>query len=206
MLSSVLWSGHLEDVGDAEERLPGVSVGYHLQDGEIFQYTVHHVSLREVLQLPAMTMLQPVTQTQTCPSSPDEVDHVFTHRTALYLVKVSPSFIPRVLRLHLLHHLLSKTAHFGGALDGHVLGALVPETLNSSETSVVAQLDCELLLRIISKCTIIAALHLIIMRQIVIFKVCKEHRFIARVVPDHSLDLRWSDPIECTRLLGYLGV
>ena len=55
---------------------------------------------------------------------------------------------------------------------------------------MVAQLDCELLLRIISKCTIIAALHLIIMRQIVIFKVCKEHRFIARVVPDHSLDLR----------------
>ena len=68
MLSSVLWSGHLEDVGDAEERLPGVSVGDHLQDGEIFQYTVHHVSLREVLQLPAMAMLQPDTEHSPVPA------------------------------------------------------------------------------------------------------------------------------------------
>ena len=53
MLGSVFWSGHLEHVGDTEERLPSVSIGDDLEDGEVLQDTVHHVSLREVLQLPA---------------------------------------------------------------------------------------------------------------------------------------------------------
>ena len=43
----------------------------------------------------------------------------------MYLVQISASFISRVLSLHLLHHLLPKAADLGGALDGHVLGALV---------------------------------------------------------------------------------
>ena len=41
------------------------------------------------------------------------------------LVEISASFISRILSLHLLHDLLAKAADLGGALDGHVLGALV---------------------------------------------------------------------------------
>ena len=52
MLSSVLRGRHLEHVSDAKQSLPGVSVSDDLKDGEIFQHAVHHVSLRQVLQLP----------------------------------------------------------------------------------------------------------------------------------------------------------
>jgi len=107
MLGSVLGSGHLEHVGDTEERLPSVSVGDDLEDGEVLQDTVHHVSLGEMLQFP------------------DEVDHIFTHWTTVDLVEISPALVPRVLRLHLLHNLFSETADFSGALDGHVLRTLV---------------------------------------------------------------------------------
>ena len=82
---------------------------FYLQDCEIFKYTVHHVTLRQVLELP------------------DEVDHVFTHWTAVDLVKVSSSLISRMLCLHLLHNLFAKTADFRGYLDDHVLSALIPD-------------------------------------------------------------------------------
>ena len=58
MLGSVLGSGHLEHVGDTEERLPSVSVGDDLEDGEVLQDTVHHVSLWEMLQFPAMRNIE----------------------------------------------------------------------------------------------------------------------------------------------------
>lgn len=46
MLRSVLRGGNLEDICDAEERLLGVAIGDHLQDGEVLQHAVHHVLLR----------------------------------------------------------------------------------------------------------------------------------------------------------------
>ena len=55
----------------------------------------------------------------------DKVDHVFTHWRSVKFVNKSASFKSRVLSLHLLHHLLPEAADLGGALDGHVLGALV---------------------------------------------------------------------------------
>ena len=55
----------------------------------------------------------------------DKVDHVFTHWRPVKFVNKSASFKPGVLSFHLLHHLLPKAADLGGALDGHVLGALV---------------------------------------------------------------------------------
>ena len=55
----------------------------------------------------------------------DKVDHVFTHWRSVKFVNKSPSFKPRVFGLHLLHDLLPEAADLGGALDGHVLGALV---------------------------------------------------------------------------------
>ena len=56
----------------------------------------------------------------------DEVNHVFTHWRSVKFVHKSSSFKSGVLSLHLLHHLLAKAADLGGALDGHVLCALVP--------------------------------------------------------------------------------
>ena len=53
----------------------------------------------------------------------------------MYLVEISPSFISRVLSLNLLHHLLPKAADLGGALDGHVLGALVAAIINDDKLS-----------------------------------------------------------------------
>ena len=55
----------------------------------------------------------------------DKVDHVFTHWRPVKFVNESASFKPGVLSFHLLHHLLPEAADLGGALDGHVLGALV---------------------------------------------------------------------------------
>ena len=52
MLSPVLRSGHLEHVSDTKQSLPGVSICDDLENGEIFQDAIHHVSLRQVLQLP----------------------------------------------------------------------------------------------------------------------------------------------------------
>ena len=57
---------------------------------------------------------------------PDEVDHVLAHGAPVDLEEVASTLVPRVLRLHLLHHLLAKAANFGRTLDGHVLGALIP--------------------------------------------------------------------------------
>ena len=55
----------------------------------------------------------------------DKVDHVFTHWRPVKFVHKSAPFKPGVLSLNLLHDLLPKAADLGGALDGHVLGALV---------------------------------------------------------------------------------
>ena len=108
MLGSVLGGGHFEDIGDGEESLLGVPVGDHLEDSEVLQDAVHHVLLRQVLQLE------------------DEVDHVLTHGTAVNLEQVTTILKARTLRLHLLHHLLAEAAHLGGALDVDILRALIP--------------------------------------------------------------------------------
>ena len=52
MLGSVLRGGHLEHVSNTKQSLPGVSICDDLKDREIFQHAVHHISLRQVLQLP----------------------------------------------------------------------------------------------------------------------------------------------------------
>ena len=59
---------------------------------------------------------------------PDEVDHVLAHGTAVDLVEVAPTLVPRILGLDLLDDLLAEAADLGGHLDRHVLGALVPVT------------------------------------------------------------------------------
>ena len=59
---------------------------------------------------------------------PDEVDHVLAHGAPVDLEEVAPPLVPRILRLHLLHHLLAEAADLGGHLDGHVLRALIPGT------------------------------------------------------------------------------
>ena len=80
----------------------------YLQDGEVLQHAVHHVLLRQVLQLQ------------------DEVDHVLAHGTPVQLVHEPPPLEPGVLCLHLLHHLLPKGADLGGALDRHVFVTFIP--------------------------------------------------------------------------------
>ena len=58
------------------------------------------------------------------------------------LVEISASFISRVLNLNLLHHLLPKAADLGGALDGHVLGALVTAILDDKLSDRWLGLSC----------------------------------------------------------------
>ena len=108
VLGPVLGGGHFEHVGDTQQCLLAVSVLDHLEDGEVFQNRIHHVFFREALQLE------------------DEVNHIFAHRTAVYLIQVATTFKSWILRLHLFHNLLPKAADFGGALDGHTLITLVP--------------------------------------------------------------------------------
>jgi len=91
----VFRGGHFKNVSSAEESLLGVPVGDNLEDGEVLQDAVHHVLLRQVLQLQ------------------DEVDHVLAHGAAVDLVQVATILKPGTLRLHLLHNLLSETTHFG---------------------------------------------------------------------------------------------
>ena len=81
---------------------------YYLEDGEVFQHTVHHVFLRQVLELQ------------------DEVDHVLAHGAAVELVDVSSVLIASVLCFDLFHHLLPKAADFCRHLDCHALWAFVP--------------------------------------------------------------------------------
>ena len=88
----------------------------------------------------------------------------------MYLVQISPSFISGIFSLHLLHDLLPEAADLGGALDGHVLGALVTAIITDKLSGRVMTE-----LWIIPKCTIIAGCRLIVMRRTVIFKVSKEH-------------------------------
>ena len=52
MLSPVFRGRHLEHVCDTKQSLAGVSICDDLKDGEIFQDAIHHVSLRQVFQLP----------------------------------------------------------------------------------------------------------------------------------------------------------
>ena len=116
MLGAVLAVGHLEHVGDAEEGLLRVPVGDHLQDREVLQHAVHHVLLRQVLQLQ------------------DEVDHVLAHGAAVDLVEVAAALEPGALGLHLLDDLLAEAADLGGALDLDVLGALVAAIRQESDS------------------------------------------------------------------------
>ena len=116
MLGAVLAVRHLEHVGDAEEGLLRVPVGDHLQDREVLQHAVHHVLLRQVLQLQ------------------DEVDHVLAHGAAVDLVEVAAALEPGALGLHLLDDLLAEAADLGGALDLDVLGALVAAIRQESDS------------------------------------------------------------------------
>ena len=116
VLGAVLAVGHLEHVGDAEEGLLRVPVGDHLQDREVLQHAVHHVLLRQVLQLQ------------------DEVDHVLAHGAAVDLVEVAAALEPGALGLHLLDDLLAEAADLGGALDLDVLGALVAAIRQESDS------------------------------------------------------------------------
>ena len=59
----------------------------YLQNCEVLQHTVHHVLLRQVLELP------------------DEVDHVLAHGAAVQLVDEPASLEARIFCLYLLHHL-----------------------------------------------------------------------------------------------------
>ena len=108
MLCSVLRGGHLKYVGHAEQGLLRVPVGDHLEDCEVLQHTVHHVLLGKMLQLQY------------------EVDHVFTHWTAVNFVQVTTAFITGALSFHLFHHLFAETADFCGALNCHIFVTLVP--------------------------------------------------------------------------------
>ena len=108
MLRPVFRGGHLEDVGHAKQGLLCVSVGDHLEDGEVLQHAVHHVLLRKMLQLQY------------------EVDHVFTHWTSVNFVQIPTPFITGTLCFNFFHHLLAETADFGGALNCHILVTLVP--------------------------------------------------------------------------------
>ena len=83
----------------------------YLQDCEVLEHAVHHVLLGKALQLV------------------DEVDHVLAHGASVELVDEATSLELGILRLHLLHHLLAKAAHFGRTLDRHVLCALVSERI-----------------------------------------------------------------------------
>lgn len=61
MLGSMHTRGDFEHIRDAQKCLLSVSIGHDLQYCEVFKDTVHHVLLRQMLQLV------------------NEVDHVFTH-------------------------------------------------------------------------------------------------------------------------------
>ena len=108
MLSSVLRGGDLEDIGDAKEGLLGVPVGDHLEDGEVLQHAVHHVFFWKMLEFEY------------------KVDHVFTHGTPLNFIQISSSFEPRTFGLHFFHNLFSKATYFGGTLNCHIFGTLIP--------------------------------------------------------------------------------
>ena len=60
---------------------------YYLKYGEVLQHTVHHVLLRQVLELP------------------DEVDHVLAHGAAVQLVDKPPALQAGVFSFYLLYHL-----------------------------------------------------------------------------------------------------
>lgn len=79
----------------------------HLQNGEILQNTVHHVLLRQVLQLVY------------------EIDHVLAHRRPVYPVHEPAVLQSRILRLHLLHDLLAERTDLGRTRDRHVLTAVI---------------------------------------------------------------------------------
>ena len=92
--------------GDLYHTMQSVRLS-HLEDGEVLEDAVLHVGLGEALELG------------------DEVDHVLAHGAGLDLVDVAAVLVARVLRLQLLDDLLAEAADLGGALDGHLLAALV---------------------------------------------------------------------------------
>ena len=110
----------------------------------------------------------------------------------MYLVQISAPFISRILSLDLLHHLLPEAADLGGALDGHVLCALVTAIINDK----LSDRDVRTVLRIIPKCIIIAGCCLIVMRRTVIFKVSKEHHSSGGLTP----------PLPCLDIKTYVDV
>ena len=81
----------------------------HLKNCEVFQDAVLHVSFWQVFEFQ------------------DKVDHIFTHWGSVEFVNEPTVLKSCILRLNLLHNLFSKAANFCWALNGHILGALVPE-------------------------------------------------------------------------------
>ena len=108
VLGSMLGGGHLEHVGNAQEGLLSVSVLDDLEDGEVLQHAVHHVFFWKMLEFEY------------------KVDHVFTHGTPLNFIQISSSFEPRTFGLHFFHNLFSKATYFGGTLNCHIFGTLIP--------------------------------------------------------------------------------
>lgn len=93
----------------------------YLQDGEVLEHAVHHVLLGQVLELVY------------------EVDHVLAHGRAVDAVHEAAALEARVLRLHLLHHLLAERAHLRAARDRHVLVALVPAVGTSTSIGAYSE-------------------------------------------------------------------
>ncbi|TRY73906.1 hypothetical protein TCAL_15726, partial [Tigriopus californicus] len=79
----------------------------YLKNRKVLENGVHHVLFREMLEFE------------------DEVDHVFTHWRPIDLIDVPTAFVSGVFSLEFLDDLLPETAHFGRALDFHVLSAFI---------------------------------------------------------------------------------
>lgn len=80
----------------------------YLQDGKVFEDTVHHVLFGQVFELV------------------DKVDHVLAHGRPMDAVDETAVLEARVFRLHFLDDLFAERAHFGRTRNSHVLIALVP--------------------------------------------------------------------------------
>lgn len=90
----------------------------YLKDCEILENTIHHVFLRQVLQLV------------------NEVDHVLAHRRTADAINEPAILEPGILSLQLLHHLFSERAYFRRTRYRHVLVALVPRIWNRTVDGV----------------------------------------------------------------------
>ena len=91
----------------------------YLEDGKVLQHGIHHVLLGQVFEFVY------------------KVDHVLAHGRAVDAVHEAAVLETRVLRLHLLHHLLPERAHLRAARDRHVLVTLVPANHQKSSSEII---------------------------------------------------------------------